>query len=262
MMMGGMGGMGGMGMHPGYMQAMQQQQQQMMMGKAAQKKVKKRKIPGEGSGSDSSSDSSSDDQPAFDPRAAMAAAMMAQGNPGGWPASASAGPTQGGRDFKPPPGGSHPPPPPPPPPPAGFGGGGGDGDLEAFIAANPVNPEAIDRLRSLPPNLQAAVMRRGHVMYERNPSQCLIIRCRDAEQGGGDDAGARKGPNEGQSEMPWRKSAKASIEKMIEDYRLDIMCAWTMRALAPDKQKLAAKIDPSGQADPSGYVAEQLKTIV
>jgi len=245
---------------------MQQQQQQMMMGKAAQKKLKNSKIPGEGSGSDSSSDSSDSDngQPgAFDPRAAMAAAMMAQGNHGGWPASASAG-TQGGRDFKPPPGGKggHPPPPPPPPPPPGFGGGGGDGDIEAFIAANPVNPEAIDRLRGLPPNLQAAVMRRGQVMYERNPSQTLIIRCRDAEQGGGDDAGARKGPNEGQSEMPWRKSAKASIEKMIEEYRLDIMCAWTMRALAPDKQKLAAKIDPSGQADPSGYVAEELKKIV
>jgi hypothetical protein len=49
---------------------------------------------------------------------------------------------------------------------------------------------------------------------------------------------------------------------MISDYRLSVECAWTMRALAPDKQKLAAKIDPAGQADPSAYVAEELRKIV
>jgi len=59
-----------------------------------------------------------------------------------------------------------------------------------------------------------------------------------------------------------RGLAKREIEKMIDEYRLSIGCAWTMRALPPDKQKLAARIDPSGQEDPSGYVAEQLKNIV
>jgi len=49
---------------------------------------------------------------------------------------------------------------------------------------------------------------------------------------------------------------------MISDFRLSPGCAWMMRSLPPDKQKLAAKIDPSGQADPSGYVAEQLRKIV
>lgn len=61
---------------------------------------------------------------------------------------------------------------------------------------------------------------------------------------------------------PARRSAKVTIEAMIKDYRLSPGCAWMLRALPPDKQKLASRIDPSGQADPSGYVAEQLKRIV
>lgn len=61
---------------------------------------------------------------------------------------------------------------------------------------------------------------------------------------------------------PARRSAKLTIEAMIKDYRLSPGCAWMLRALPPDKQKLASRIDPSGQADPSGYVAEQMKSIV
>jgi hypothetical protein len=61
---------------------------------------------------------------------------------------------------------------------------------------------------------------------------------------------------------PARRSAKVTIEAMVRDYRLSPGCAWMLRALPPDKQKLAARIDPAGQADPSGYVAEQLKRIV
>lgn len=61
---------------------------------------------------------------------------------------------------------------------------------------------------------------------------------------------------------PARRSAKATIEAMIQDYRLSPGCAWMLRALPPDKQKMASRIDPSGQADPSGFVAEQLKKIV
>lgn len=89
------------------------------------------------------------------------------------------------------------------------------------------------------------------------------------QAGGGDDenAEAKTGaPAETkqvkQSGPGARGSAKREIEKMIDEYRLSVGCAWTMRALAPDKQKLAARIDPSGQEDPSGYVAEQLKLIV
>merc|ERR1719265_2323907 len=61
-----------------------------------------------------------------------------------------------------------------------------------------------------------------------------------ASSNGGGDAGL----------APTRRgSAKKAIEEMIRDYRLSPGCAWMMRALAPDKQKLAARIDPAGQHD-------------
>jgi len=155
-----------------------------------------------------------------------------------------------------------------------------DDRLEAFLAANPVDPEAGDRLRALPTSLQQAVMRRGPVSDTRNPSAVLIARMRDAELGRSDPGfsdfsanavvtsgtpAARSQHNPISDERvsrPARRSAKATIEAMIRDYRLSPGCAWMLRALPPDKQKLASCIDPAGQVDPSGYVAEQLKRIV
>lgn len=156
-----------------------------------------------------------------------------------------------------------------------------DDRLEAFLAANPVDPEAGDRLRALPSSLQQAVMRRCPVSDTRNPSAVLIARMRDAELGRSDPgfsdfstttvvtgSGApalRSQHNPISDERvsrPARRSAKATIEAMIRDYRLSPGCAWMLRALPPDKQKLASCIDPAGQVDPSGYVAEQLKRIV
>lgn len=267
--------MGPMGMmHPSYMQAMQQQQQ-MMMGKDGRKGRAK---PGEGSSSDSgdssssSSDSSAPGNGGFNPAAAMAAMAAMQHQ---WPASASAGPPPQAKQIP----GMPPPPPPPPPPPGtpGYGmppGAGGalvdcDEEVEAFLVANPVNEEAADRLRALPPHLQTGVMKRGPVSDTRNPSGVLLARVRDAEIGkpeGTDSTTVsekEKPAAAATSEaVPARKSHKAAIEAMINDYRLAVNVSWTMRALPPDKQKLAAKIDPSGQADPSGYVAEELKKIV
>lgn len=141
--------------------------------------------------------------------------------------------------------------------------------LVGFLGENPVDPDAADRLRALPPHLQQNVMRQGPVSDARNPSAVLKARVRDAELG-------RTTANQGnycmrppgvsfqdeRASWPARRSAKATIEAMIRDYRLSPGCAWMLRALPPDKQKLAARIDPSGQEDTSGYVAEQLKKIV
>lgn len=271
--------MGHMGMaHPAYMQMMQQQ---MMNSKAGGKAGGKQDDEGSSSESGDSSSSSSDSGPAaggFNPAAAMAA--MAAMNPAmsHWPASASAGPPPQA-DYKPPP---HrpgmPPPPPPPPPPGGYGmlpppipGGATDADVdadvEAYLKDNPVNEEAADRLKCLPPHLQVAVMKRGTLTDNRNPSGTLIAWVRDAEVGRPDGRGEGHmkkeiAPAGGGDSMPARKSVKQAIEAMINDFRLEVNVSWTMRALAPDKQKLAAKIDPSGQPDPSAYVAEQLKSIV
>jgi len=183
------------------------------------------------SSSDSSeSESSAGDQGALNPAAAMAA-MAAM-----WPAAAAAA------------------------------AGSGEGSVEAFLSSCRIDPEAANRMRALPPALQQSIMRRGPLADTRNPSAVLIARVREAECGRPDSGSVEmeraaaltdeRGPK------PARRSAKVTIEAMIRDYRLSPGCAWMLRALPPDKQKLAARIDPAGQAEPSSYVAEQLKKIV
>merc|ERR1711924_391813 len=208
---------------------------------------------GGGSSSESSSSESSDAQrQGVMPPAAMAA-MAAM-----WP---GARPPMGGPGM----------------PPLPYGGVPGmPADVEAFLASMPgIDPEAADRLRCMPPHLQQAVLRRGPISDKRNASRQLMARIREAQDGarGGGPAsdGPPRPPAPGPSRpvdilddgpKPARKSAKVTIEQMIRDYRLSPGCAWMMRALPPDKQKLVARIDPSGQADPSGYVAEEMKKIV
>jgi len=182
------------------------------------------------SSSDSSdSDSSAQDGGAMNPSAAMAA-MAAM-----WPAAAAAA------------------------------AGPSEASVEAFLGSCPIDPEAANRMRALPPALQQSVMRRGPLAETRNPSAVLIARVRDAESGRADGGAVdmdRSALADDRGAKPARRSAKVTIEAMIRDYRLSPGCAWMLRALPPDKQKLAARIDPAGQADPSGYVAEQLKRIV
>jgi len=141
--------------------------------------------------------------------------------------------------------------------------------LEVFLSENVVDPETADRLRAMPPHLQQSVIRQGPVSDMRNLSATLKARIRDVELGRNStnpaDYCVRHSGISFQDERaswPARRNAKMTIEAMIRDHRLSPGCAWMLRALPPDKQKLAARIDPVGQADPSGYVAEQLKKIV
>lgn len=122
------------------------------------------------------------------------------------------------------------------------------------MTANDINEEAAQRLKSLPQHMQISIMRRGPISDTRNPSAELLTRMRDVENAGV--------PSQSGAVVPARRSAKVAIEAMIDQFRLSPGVAWMMRSMAPDKQKLCSKIDPSGQADPSGYVAEQLKDIV
>lgn len=141
--------------------------------------------------------------------------------------------------------------------------------LEVFLSENVVDSETADRLRAMPPHLQQTVIRQGPVSEMRNLSATLKARIRDVELGristNPADYCVRHSGISFQDERaswPARRNAKMTIEAMIRDHRLSPGCAWMLRALPPDKQKLAARIDPVGQADPSGYVAEQLKKIV
>merc|ERR1712066_716191 len=124
-------------------------------------------------------------------------------------------------------------------------------------------------------------MSRGPLRDPRNPTAELAARMREAEMGplasasvgrferpSGPyvDTGAHNnrvgGKAAGSGAPAARKSAKLAIEAMVREYKLSPGCAWMMRSLPPDKQKLAATIDPAGQPDPERYVAEQLKMIV
>jgi len=187
-------------------------------------------------------------------------------------------------------------PPPPPPPPGMHNESAESMGVHGFLVANPVGLEAAERFRALPPHLQNQVLQRGPVSDTRDPSAVLIARIRDVElcaaeeithssgyaaasQFGGprfggpprfDQSGpgfTQNGKGAGKSGFGGdsagsamaRRPAKAIIEKMISDYRLSPNVAWMLRALAPDKAKIAARIDPAGQADPDTYVWDELK---
>lgn len=231
---------------PPYLAAMQRppappQAPRMMFGMDGSRSKRRRRSRCSDNGASSSSSSDSSDSESsgdgngvMNPAAAMAA-MAAM-----WPAATAAA--------------------------AGAVEGGSVVSVEAFLASCPVDPEAADRLRALPPPLQQSVIRRGPLSDTRNPSAVLIARVRDVEfgraEGGQVDFDRSAVVSDDRGPKPARRSAKVTIEAMIRDYRLSPGCAWMLRALPPDKQKLAARIDPAGQADPSGYVAEQLKRIV
>merc|ERR1712206_63046 len=128
---------------------------------------------------------------------------------------------------------------------------------------NNVDPDVADRLRALAPHRQQDVIRRGSVSGSWNPSVTLKSRiCRVEHDYGSGFSGSAFAIHDEKGSWPARRSVKATIEGLIRDYNLSPGCAWMLRALPPDKQKLAARIDPSGQADTSGYVADQLQEIV
>lgn len=132
-------------------------------------------------------------------------------------------------------------------------------ELEEFLqAASDLEVEVANRLRDMPPHLQQEVMRRGPLDV-RSPTSSLLSRMKQALEA--DRSGCLRGRHNG-GMRPVKQSAKTAIEALINDFQLQPECAWMLRSLPPDKQKLAARIDPSGQADASGYVAEELKKIV
>eukprot|EP00928_Gymnodinium_smaydae_P051251 TRINITY_DN3478_c0_g1_i1.p1 TRINITY_DN3478_c0_g1~~TRINITY_DN3478_c0_g1_i1.p1 ORF type:complete len:276 (-),score=49.89 TRINITY_DN3478_c0_g1_i1:120-947(-) len=56
-------------------------------------------------------------------------------------------------------------------------------NVDQFIADNRLDVSAGDKLRSLPPDIQRAVMERGNLTDARNPNAMLMGRIRDAQNG-------------------------------------------------------------------------------
>uniref|UniRef100_A0A7S1R5Y1 RanBP2-type domain-containing protein n=1 Tax=Alexandrium catenella TaxID=2925 RepID=A0A7S1R5Y1_ALECA len=67
-------------------------------------------------------------------------------------------------------------------------------EVEAFLAANPVDFQAASRLRALPQHLQRLVLIRGSLSGVRDASSVLMSRVRDALSGGLGTANAAPSP--------------------------------------------------------------------
>jgi len=204
-----------------------------MMG--MQKSSKKKKKDKDGSSSSDSSDSSSSPSPARN-------GAWGMGLPG-WPMAAMPMPTPENLEA----------------------------EIEEYFERNPVDSWVIDRLRELPPDQQLLIIRRGPLNDSRNPSNILMNRIREFEVGK-ESSGSGWG-QPGSAQEPYRpprqdrdggplmarRPAKKTIEQMVSTFKLKPEVAWALRALAPNKQKLAAMIDPTGQDNPNEYVMDQLK---
>mmetsp|Transcript_38051 Transcript_38051/g.89029 ORF Transcript_38051/g.89029 Transcript_38051/m.89029 type:complete len:487 (-) Transcript_38051:116-1576(-) len=162
-------------------------------------------------------------------------------------------------------------------------------DLEAFLTAHRVDHEAAARVRSMPIPLQQAILSMGPLPDVRNSTRALMARINSLQGGHMSTFGmlphmgygshgaphvAPRAPFAQNQRPPGKpvhrpesnrdrerpgKTAKSAIEALIQKHGLSTTCAWMLRSLPPEKQKFAARIDPSGQVDPSGYVAEQLE---
>lgn len=133
-----------------------------------------------------------------------------------------------------------------------FGPRAGSDEIEAFLAMNPVDPEAASRLRSLPPHLQRCVLDRGPLFGTKNPSAVLIVRIRDSEKGRGMDG-------LGMPAAPPSMNADPNIERMIMHYNLDARAASMLRSLTPAQQALAAELPLHEARNPSAFVMAQLQ---
>lgn len=128
-------------------------------------------------------------------------------------------------------------------------------EVEAFLAANPVEPHAAQRLRTLPPEMQRLVLERGSLLGARDPSAVLISRVRDAMAGGAQGLGL--GVPAPPPVSPG--GLHQGIEALIVRYGLDARCAQMLRALPPDKQALAAELPMHEARNPSAFVMAQLQ---
>ncbi|CAJ1332163.1 unnamed protein product [Effrenium voratum] len=118
--------------------------------------------------------------------------------------------------------------------------------VEAFLAENPVDADAADRLRQMPQDQQQRVLDRGSLRHARNPSAVLAARMKDVEGLGGQGAACATGSHPG-------------IEALIATYNLDGLAASTLRSLPKHKQDEAARMDLSKANQPSAFLMAQLK---
>ncbi|CAK0857149.1 unnamed protein product, partial [Prorocentrum cordatum] len=126
-------------------------------------------------------------------------------------------------------------------------------DVERFLQANAVDPEAAVRLRGLPPELQRRVLERGGLSATRNPSAVLIARMRDAEKG---EVVTQAGV--GEPAPPPAENGHPGVEALIAAHGLDARAALALRALPPEKQDVAAQLDLAVARHPSAFVMAAL----
>jgi len=129
------------------------------------------------------------------------------------------------------------------------------GEVERFIAANPTDTQAENRLRTSAPHIQRLVIDRGPLAGTRNPSSVLLARIRDAEHG-------RSNMQSGIG-LPAPPPAdgccgKPEVERLIMRYNLDARAATTLRMLKPDQQRAAAMLPLHEARNPSAFIMAQV----
>mmetsp|Transcript_1034 Transcript_1034/g.2230 ORF Transcript_1034/g.2230 Transcript_1034/m.2230 type:complete len:305 (-) Transcript_1034:103-1017(-) len=126
-------------------------------------------------------------------------------------------------------------------------------EVEKFLAENPgVDRETSQRLRMLSTNYQKLVIERGSLKGLRNPSTALGNRITDVEQG---RIAAAPRPGEDGFIAP---GGATKIEKMIKDNALNATAAGILRALPPEKVKMALALKFENVRDPSALVMQTL----
>eukprot|EP00448_Togula_jolla_P025802 CAMPEP_0170653238 /NCGR_PEP_ID=MMETSP0224-20130122/47305_1 /TAXON_ID=285029 /ORGANISM="Togula jolla, Strain CCCM 725" /LENGTH=672 /DNA_ID=CAMNT_0010985105 /DNA_START=62 /DNA_END=2080 /DNA_ORIENTATION=- len=136
-------------------------------------------------------------------------------------------------------------------------GGLADPEVEAFLAANTVDPQAAARFRALPSDLQRLVLLRGSLVGTRDPSAVLMSRVRDAMTGGGMGMGMGMGMHQ-QLQMP--SVPNTEVEMFLAQNPVDFQAASRLRALPPHMQRLVLiRGSLSGTRDPSSVLMSRVR---
>lgn len=128
-------------------------------------------------------------------------------------------------------------------------------EVDAFLAANPVEGHASLRLRTIPIHLQREVMSRGSLLGARDPSAVLISRIRDAMVAGERAAGLLSMT----ASNPFGAVSNPGVEALISRYSLDAQVSTLLRALPPHLQQMAADLPVHEARNPSAFVMAQLQ---
>jgi len=128
-------------------------------------------------------------------------------------------------------------------------------EVESFLLASMVDPDAAQRLRDAPPVVQQAVCERGAILGVKNPSSVLIARIRDAELGRLEDTPLR---GDKLCINMFMKCDDPRIEDLVGKFKLDMRAAGLLRQLPKEERDKAFDLPLHEAKNPSQMIIMQL----